>query len=1114
MGKLYFFLILLLITSVTSYSQCAEEVTYVVCDMTTVDDDGDSIPDGIINLYEELSAITGTTINDTDGMFLDPDFNFALDPGGNGDLYLWNLDNSSEFESSYQFQFLDSSSGCPDDIRYLFNIVLGPFAGTPTPQSGSSSANITVCEAGLIDFDLFQVFESNPAPHENGVWAFIGNDGDPTNFQFLSQEGRFSATIPYSPNDGSLVDSDVFEFTYTVEGIAPCAAEDVSTFRVEVVRDIQSGSPGSEFLCQSEMVAGGTWDRNISLATEYLANEDVEGTWSSDFDPSGQISGPGDDTINLYQAYLDYVTTFGPAIGCLSFSYTYTVEPRINLADCNEKESTITFTISEEIRPFSQTVAYEICEDAESPVSLDLYDQLEFTTEVWNNPSTGMDQNVLFDYPNDNCTNWELISGPSTLGILNNTGRVPGNSTIDWCSAFINGIGYTTNYRSRGRISFAGADPGTYVFRYTVLPSYHCQIVGSCNTDASCTHPCDIQTADVVVVIHPKNYAGEDTTDIEENQFCESDGTLVLTDLLNTNGTDTVYVGPDGVWTDLDTQTTIDNNFTIPEITTVTQDFNFEYNTITDEGCTDAALLSFRVFQQYDPGMDSSVDVCRDGGEIDLFTLIAGTPDTNGSWTGPDGYTSDTNTAPFDPSTNTTGDYIYTVPDNGLCLSAQAIITVSIGDADYAGEDVSGVELCDSAGSVNLFDLLDPDGTANVTQGGEFTDASNTVISNPFVFPAIDTQQTYEFTYTTTSTAGCTDQAILNFTVFEQKDAGIDAITEYCENEDMIVNLFSLLNGTPDDNGDWTGPDNYSASGSSAEINPTTAVSGVYTYSFAEVGGCAASTATVTVTVYEEVTAGAEINTSVCPGDYTLFLSDLLEDGATLGGEFIDLDTMLEVPGGTVEVASLGENTFSYLYIVENGTCPQDDTTITFTITARPEEPTVSNVAEFYCINDGITLGDLNVEGADEFAWFAFAEAGEELPLSTLLVDGEVYYLAALDDSGCESNRVPYEASVRPLSNDSCQIDITNGVSDNDDGINDDLSLGSLPDVFPNFDIQIFNRYGTIVYKGNRNTPLFNGSANTGSSLGNQLPTGVYFYIFYPNDMNSAPIDGTFYLSR
>ncbi len=1636
MGKLLTFLVVFLSAIVSLSAQCGTTETVTVCDMTIVDGDMDGNPDGIINLYEEFSAITGTTITPADGMWFDPNFNFALD-AMTGDLSLWNLDNSSENTTDYQFEFLNGSSGCTDDIQYFFNVVLGPYAGDPATPSGPNSVNITVCEAGLGSFDLFQVFDSSPPPHENGVWAFIGNDGDPSNFQSLNQDGMFMATIPYTPNDGNLVDSDVFEFTYTVPGIAPCAPEEVSNFRVEVVRDVDSGIPGSEFLCQSEMVAGGIWDRDIDLAAEYLEGEDVEGTWSSDNDPSGQISNPGDGIINLYEAYVDFVTTNGPAIDCLSFSYTYTVEPRINLANCDEKVSVITFSIAEEIRPFSQDAPYEICVNADSPTSINLYDELTFTTEVWNNPNTGMNEDVLFDYPNENCTNWEFISGPTPIAILSNTGMAPGSTVIDWCSAFVLGTGYTTEYRTAGTINFGGVEPGTYTFRYTVLPSYHCQLAGTCNTDTSCNHPCDIQTADVVVIVNPTNYPGEDTADLE---FCESESPIVLTDQLMTNGTDTVYVGPEGTWTDLDTGLEVNNNFDIPEITTGSQVFNLEYVTLTAAGCEESATLSFNVWEQYDPGMGGDVTVCENNGEIDLFTLLTGTPDTNGIWTGPNGYTSDTNVALFDPETDVLGDYTYTVPANGTCDSSAAILTVSFGSTVYAGEDTFDVELCfadipnpidmitlintngtdtvftgngsgfsevllgtpvanpftiptidgeetftftytaisddgcetqstlsftvfeqfsagddalveicEDATPINLFDaitgtpdtngtwsgpngyattdnnapfdpatdvegeytytvpsngacgedvtlvtvsfldtnyagedtldvelcfadianpidligLIGTNGTDIVYTGpqGEFTEVlSGDPIANPFTIPAFDDEITFTFVYTTTSDDGCGDSATLSFTVFEQYSAGDDASVEICEDavaidlfdsltgmpeangtwsgpngyattdnnapfdpsvdaegdyvytvpsngacgddtstvavsffatnyagedtfdlelclgditnpidlttllatngtdtvytgpegaftevlsgdpianpftiptfddeisfafvyttttangcgdsatlsftvfeqysagddatveicEDAVainlfdsltgmpeangtwsgpngyattdnnapfdpsvdaegdyvytvpsngacgedtstvtvsffatnyagedtldlelclgditnpidlttllatngtdtvytgplgqftevlsgdpianpftipafddeisfafvyttttadgcgdsatlsftvfeqysagsgtsfeicadqgsVNLFDSLTDTPDTNGTWSGPDGYTANGDTAIIDVATAESGDYIYTTPVNGACAAATATVSVTISQLPNAGEDIDTFLCPGDYTVDLNTQIAATADAGGEFINLETGITVVDGQLQVGDLEAGETSFIYVVSNGSCADDSVTLTFTITPVAA-PSVQG--QTFCITLGATLQSLTVENASNFQWYDSLTSTESLPLTTVLVDNEDYYVSNSDANGCESTRVQYVADILAIGEGTCDIGISDGVSDNGDGTNDQLELGGLPSAFPEFEIQIFNRYGNVVYRGGVNTPLFSGSSNTGSNNGKQLPTGVYFYVFNPNSPNASPIDGNFYLSR
>ena len=53
-----------------------------------------------------------------------------------------------------------------------------------------------------------------------------------------------------------------------------------------------------------------------------------------------------------------------------------------------------------------------------------------------------------------------------------------------------------------------------------------------------------------------------------------------------------------------------------------------------------------------------------------------------------------------------------------------------------------------------------------------------------------------------------------------------------------------------------------------------------------------------------------------------------------------------------------------------------------------------------------------------------------------------------------------------------------------------------------------------MVYEGNNNTPLFDGTSNVSLTLGNKLPPGIYFYVFNPRDNSTIPFQGNFYLGR
>jgi gliding motility-associated-like protein len=96
------------------------------------------------------------------------------------------------------------------------------------------------------------------------------------------------------------------------------------------------------------------------------------------------------------------------------------------------------------------------------------------------------------------------------------------------------------------------------------------------------------------------------------------------------------------------------------------------------------------------------------------------------------------------------------------------------------------------------------------------------------------------------------------------------------------------------------------------------------------------------------------------------------------------------------------------------------------------------------------------------------------------------------------------------------EILVFNGVSSNNDGQNEVFEIACIQD-FPNNNVQIFNRQGTIVYEvdGYNNVDVaFKGISNKGVSfLGTELPVGTYFYIINKRD-GSQPRSGYLELLR
>lgn len=100
-------------------------------------------------------------------------------------------------------------------------------------------------------------------------------------------------------------------------------------------------------------------------------------------------------------------------------------------------------------------------------------------------------------------------------------------------------------------------------------------------------------------------------------------------------------------------------------------------------------------------------------------------------------------------------------------------------------------------------------------------------------------------------------------------------------------------------------------------------------------------------------------------------------------------------------------------------------------------------------------------------------------------------------------------------------LNIPEGFTPNGDGINDVFEIEHLQVLYPNFSMEIVNRYGNIVYKYKHNgdkfkTPLWWDGYSTGrlNVSGEMLPTGTYFYTIYFNNNERKPQTGWIYLKK
>lgn len=113
-------------------------------------------------------------------------------------------------------------------------------------------------------------------------------------------------------------------------------------------------------------------------------------------------------------------------------------------------------------------------------------------------------------------------------------------------------------------------------------------------------------------------------------------------------------------------------------------------------------------------------------------------------------------------------------------------------------------------------------------------------------------------------------------------------------------------------------------------------------------------------------------------------------------------------------------------------------------------------------------------------------------------------------------NEFCFEITTFKLIIKPCKPIIYNHFTPNNDGLNDSFFIANLRDYYPNFKLYIYNRWGTLVWEGDKNKPDWDGNANTNFvPLKGNLPAGTYYYVLNVNNINfPEPLNGSIFLNK
>ncbi|MGV3461723.1 MAG: gliding motility-associated C-terminal domain-containing protein [Flavobacterium sp.] len=474
---------------------------------------------------------------------------------------------------------------------------------------------------------------------------------------------------------------------------------------------------------------------------------------------------------------------------------------------------------------------------------------------------------------------------------------------------------------------------------------------------------------------------------------------------------------------------------------------------------------------------------------------VTHTGTTGGAYSSTTGLTIDPATGEINIATSTPGTYdvTYTVAATAACGIYTTQTQVVINQIATAAIDYGTVPFCSDGGIVTV--------TQTGTTGGTYTSTTGLALNGTTgdVNLSTSTPGTYTVTYTIAAAGGCdpvTATATITITPLPVATFSYSPAT-VCQN---VASMTATL-GAGATAGTYTADlPGLSINPATGEITPGTSTPGTYvvTNTIAAANGCAAVTATFTVTINPApVATFSYAATPYCKDDGTA--SPTLNGVA---GTFSSTDGLvINSTTGQVDLAASEPGTYTVTNtIAATAQCSEFSATATITVIAVPvvfvEQGCDGNS---YVLEVNFTDDEVYTEDTVTFTW-------KDPSGNTIVPTGREVVVTATGN---------YTVTITPNAAGACEVTlpvpvtdttcmVQRGISPNNDGKNDNFDLTAL-DVTK---LSIFNRYGQEVFTYGAYTNQWHGQGKGGD----ELPTGTYFYSF--KRANGEEATGWVYINR
>ena len=185
--------------------------------------------------------------------------------------------------------------------------------------------------------------------------------------------------------------------------------------------------------------------------------------------------------------------------------------------------------------------------------------------------------------------------------------------------------------------------------------------------------------------------------------------------------------------------------------------------------------------------------------------------------------------------------------------------------------------------------------------------------------------------------------------------------------------------------------------------------------------------------------------------------------------------------------------------------------------------PTFNPLENLLVCNEGFTRGIFDFSAYEDLVK---TNPGDNVSFYETLENATADVNPILNPSSYVATTTPKEIFVRVfnqncfsitsflLTSRNCPPTVYNFVSANNDATNDNFYIGGLRDIFLNFKLEIYSRWGRLIWTGNQNTEDWDGYVKDGVGRKN-APDGTYFYLLFLNDIDyPQPLQGFLYLNH